>query len=656
MSYKDYLKLIEDIRYHDRLYYVLHKPVLNDEAYDAIFQKLISTEKEHPEWVMSSSPSQRVGELPSKGFEEVKHSSAMLSITNTYSEEEILDFLVRMQKVANVEAFFTELKMDGIAVSVTYKEGFFFQAATRGDGTYGDDITANCSMIASLPLKIAGAPPLLVLRGEVYMPHIIFKALNHERELAGEEIFANPRNAAAGSLKLLSPLLSAQRNLAIIFYGLIDSKAVDYQHAVPDYMVSLGLPAMPEYKFCKNVADIMAFAEEVHKKRARLPFDIDGIVIKVDRLSLHDEIGYTGRSPRFAIAYKFQAVTTETIIKAITLQIGRTGVITPVAELEPVLLAGSTIARATLHNEEEIARKDIRVGDHVLIQKGGDVIPKILEVVKDKRAADVPIWKMALHCPSCGESLLKDEEGVAVRCPNSKDCPDQQLERLIFFASKDAMDIENLGKKVMEQLFHKGIVRRFSDIYSMDREKLNILTGFKEKSILNLMAAIEKSRKTPLHRLILALGIRHVGASTAAAVASFAGSLEAFRKLQKDDFRIIEGVGEIVAHSLASFLSEPINQQELDLLIANGLEPLEKVPVRTDHLFSGKTFVITGSMQRYSRSESSALIEERGGRISDSISKKTDYLIVGKEPGSKVTKAQKFKIPILTESNFLQLL
>ncbi len=656
MSYKDYLKLIDDIRYHDRLYYVLHKPILNDEAYDALFQKLLEVEKEHPEWVVSSSPSQRIGELPSKGFAEVKHGSAMLSIANTYSQEEITDFWGRMQKVAPVDAVFAELKMDGIAVSVTYKEGSFFQAATRGDGIHGDDITANCSMIASLPLKIVGAPPLLVLRGEVYMPHDSFKALNHERELAGEDIFANPRNAAAGSLKLLSPLLVANRHLAVIFYGLIENKAVDYQHEVPEYLASLGLPAMPDYKLCKNVEDIMAFAEKVHKQRAQLPFDIDGIVIKVDRLSLHDEIGYTGRCPRFAIAYKFQAASAETIIKAITLQIGRTGVITPVAELEPVLLAGSTIARATLHNEEEIARKDMRVGDYVLIQKGGDVIPKIVEVIKEKRSVNSLAWKMVLHCPSCGELLLKDEEGVAVRCPNSKKCPAQQLERLSFFVSKDAMDIENLGVKVMEQLFLKGLVKHFSDIYTLDREKLSTLSGFKEKSILNLLAAIEKSRKASLSRLILALGIRHVGASTAAELASLTGSLEAFRKMQKEDFRGIEGVGEVVAHSLASFLNDPDNQAELDLLIINGVEPLQKAPARTDHLFSGKSFVLTGAMERYSRSEASELIEDRGGRVGDSVSKKTDYLVVGTEPGSKFAKAQKLRIRILTEPEFLQLL
>ncbi|MEI6531336.1 MAG: NAD-dependent DNA ligase LigA, partial [Chlamydiota bacterium] len=469
-------------------------------------------------------------------------------------------------------------------------------------------------------------------------------------------IFANPRNAAAGSLKLLSPLLVANRHLAVIFYGLIENKAVDYQHEVPEYLASIGLPAMPDYKLCKNVEDIMAFAEKVHKQRAQLPFDIDGIVIKVDRLSLHDEIGYTGRCPRFAIAYKFQAASAETIIKAITLQIGRTGVITPVAELEPVLLAGSTIARATLHNEEEIARKDMRVGDYVLIQKGGDVIPKIVEVIKEKRSVNSLAWKMVLHCPSCGELLLKDEEGVAVRCPNSKKCPAQQLERLSFFVSKDAMDIENLGVKVMEQLFLKGLVKHFSDIYTLDREKLSTLSGFKEKSILNLLAAIEKSRKASLSRLILALGIRHVGASTAAELASLTGSLEAFRKMQKEDFRGIEGVGEVVAHSLASFLNDPDNQAELDLLIINGVEPLQKAPARTDHLFSGKSFVLTGAMERYSRSEASELIEDRGGRVGDSVSKKTDYLVVGTEPGSKFAKAQKLRIRILTEPEFLQLL
>lgn len=658
MSHDEYLKLIDEIRYHDRLYYVLHRPVINDEAYDQLFQRLLNAEKSHPEWVKNTSPSQRVSDLPSKGFGTVTHDVPMLSITNTYSEQEVADFMTRVHKMSQVDSYFAELKMDGVAVSMTYKKGHLVQAATRGDGSKGDDITANAYMIEALPLQLSGAPDLLVLRGEVFLPHKAFEKVNHERMLAGEEIFANPRNAAAGSLKLLNPVIVAKRGLSIIFYGVAKSseKVVSYQHEIPHYMTSLGLPAMKEHALCHSLSDIMAFADKIHHKRASLPFDIDGIVVKVDRLALHDEIGYTGRSPRFAIAYKFMAASAETRIKAITLQIGRTGVITPVAELDPVLLAGSTIARATLHNEEEIARKDIRVGDYVIIQKGGDVIPKIVEVVLAKRPEGLHAWKMIASCPSCGTHLVKDEEGVAVRCPNSATCPAQQLERLIFFVSKEAMDIENLGVKVMEQLFQKGLVKRFSDIYGLTAEQLATLSGFKEKSVTNLLTAIDKSRSVALGRFLLALGIRHVGAQTADEIAAVAGSLERLFAMTENDFLAIVGIGETVVKSLTAFFSDPAHRAEIDRLLALGVQPFQKAPTRTDHLFSGKNFVLTGSLQHYTRHEAAALITDRGGKVSDSVSKKTDFLLAGQEAGSKLAKAESLKIRILSEEEFQKLL
>lgn len=654
MSHEDYLKLIEEIRYHDRLYYVLHRPVINDEAYDKLFAQLLTLEKEHPEWVVSTSPSQRVSELPSKGFPQVHHDIPMLSIANTYTEDEIEQFMARVYKAARAESFFAELKMDGIAVSVTYKDGHFVQAATRGDGLSGDDITANAYMIQALPLEIKGAPSLLQLRGEVFLPHSCFKAINHERELAGEDIFANPRNAAAGSLKLLNPVLVARRGLSILFYGIAkcSEKPVKKQHEVAAYLSSLGLPSMQETALCHNLKDIISFADKVQAKRASLPFDIDGIVIKVDDLSLHDEIGYTGRSPRFAIAYKFESASVETLLKDITLQIGRTGVITPVAELDPVLLAGSTISRATLHNAEEIARKDIRIGDHVIIQKGGDVIPKIVQVVLSKRAPDAAPWKMITHCPSCQSLLVKDEEGVAVRCPHNFSCPAQVLERLIFFISKDAMDIDNLGVKVMEQLYKKGFVKHFSDIYALTAQELQELSGFKEKSINNLLLSIDKSRHCSLERFILALGIRHVGAQTASDIAAAAHSVDHLLSMRYEDYINIEGIGEIVAASLVEFFGSSANCLEIARLLEKGVSPRQKTPARCDHLFSGKTFVLTGTLHRYARAEAAALITERGGRTSESVSRKTDFVIAGEAAGSKKEKALSLGIPILTEEEF----
>ncbi|MCX6991223.1 MAG: NAD-dependent DNA ligase LigA [Chlamydiae bacterium] len=539
MQKEKYLELIEEIQKHDSLYYGAARPIITDYEYDGLLKKLEEIESLHPEWISPASPSQRVSEMPTKGFVQVEHKVSMLSLANTYSREEIEDFIDRIHKLLEHKSvsFCAELKMDGVAITARYERGVFVRGVTRGDGKKGDDVTANMRTIRSIPLTLTGkdVPEVLEVRGEVFMLKKTFEELNRQKQEEGEELWANPRNATAGSLKLLDPREVARRKLSVSFYAIAEEGdlLVDAQHKCPILLEKLGLPVFAEKhrKECKSIEEIVAFAEAIEIQRETLPFDIDGVVIKVDQRKFHDMLGVTGKSPRWAVAYKFAPEQATTKILDITVQVGRTGVLTPVAELHPVLLAGSTISRATLHNQEEVERKDIRIGDHVVIEKGGDVIPKVVEVVLAKREKDSKSWKMPKHCPSCGTSVIHVEGEVAVRCPNSEVCPQQNLRRVVFFASKDAMDIGHLGEKVVQQLVEKGFVKKLSDIYSLTKEQLLQLEGFKEKSAENLLASIEKSRSPTLARLILALGIKYVGEGTAECLAERAGDIETLAQL-----------------------------------------------------------------------------------------------------------------------------
>lgn len=660
MKQTDYLHLIEQIRLHDYLYYVECRPKISDQEYDHLVKKLEAIEKERPEWVDPSSPTQRVGEVPHKSFVQKAHDVPMLSIANTYSEEEVEDFIARVHKILERKevAFCTELKMDGTAISVRYENGHYVRALTRGDGKKGDDITLNLKTIPNLPLVLRGKnlPEVLEVRGEVFMPHKAFKRLNHEKELAGEELWANPRNAAAGSLKLLDPREVAKRGLSVVFYGLaIHPSQVKTQLEIHEYLKEVGLPVFDEHHraVCHNSREIMAFAKKIEKERPKLPFDIDGIVVKVNELRLHDILGSTGKSPRWVMAYKFAAEQATTKILGITVQVGRTGVLTPVAELEPTFLAGSTIARATLHNQEEIERKDIRIGDRVVIEKGGDVIPKVVSVELEHRPAHTRPWKMPTKCPGCGSPVIASKDEVAVRCPNSWECLPQKMRRIQFFASKDAMDIEHLGEKVVEQLVNKGLVSTFADLYHLNAEDLALLDGFKEKSIQNLLTSIDHSRNVPLPRLILALGIKHVGEATAELLAERAGSLEQLRQMTKEEFADIEGIGEVVAEALVEYFDDERSQKEIQALLKAGVKPQVSAQTKIEgHPFTGKTFVLTGTLSSYPRSEATKLIKERGGKVVGSVSKNTDYLVAGEEAGSKLDKAQALGITILDEKAF----
>lgn len=662
MSQEKYQALIEEILKHDILYYLEAKPIISDYAYDQLVKKLEQIEKEHPTWVSPTSPTKRVGEMVSKGFTQVAHRFSMLSLANTYSQKELEDFVKRMQKLLEKTDidFCAELKMDGVAVTVRYEKGVLIQALTRGDGKKGDDITQNMKTIRSVPLKLR-EPHTLEVRGEVFMTHAVFEKLNQEKKEAEEELYVNPRNAAAGSLKLLDPKLAKDRKLSVIFYGFADENnaPVSTQYACHAFLKKLGLPSF-ETTFCKrcdSVSAILEFANKIEEMRHTLPFDIDGIVVKVDLLKLHDLLGVTGKSPRWAVAYKFAAEQALTRILAITTQVGRTGVLTPVAELEPVFLAGSTISRATLHNQEEVERKGIRVHDWVIIEKGGDVIPKVVSVDLKRRPHGTKPWHMPKTCPSCGTPTVHSPEEVAVRCPNIKHCPEQQMRRIMYFASKDAMDIEHMGEKVVEQLFTKKLIHHPSDIYALTAEDLAQLDGFKEKSISNLLTSIDKSRHVTLSRFLLSLGIKYVGEGTAELLAESAGSIEKLSLMSADFLQEIPGVGEKIAQSVVDYFSQEEHLKEIHRLLMLGVKPkAPEVRRQTNHVFSGKTFVLTGTLPNYSRDVATALIKERGGKVTGSVSAKTDYLLVGADPGSKLDKARHLKVAILDEDEFTKLL
>jgi DNA ligase (NAD+) len=661
----EYRDLIEEVRKHDIHYFVHAKPVIADYAYDQLIKKIEAIESIHPDWVSPSSPTQRVGQALTQGFRQIEHTVPMLSLANTYSKEELEDFMKRVQKLLGHSRvhFCAELKMDGVAVSIRYEKGIFAQALTRGDGRKGDDITANMRTIRSVPMELLGShlPDVLEMRGEVFMTHKVFQMLNGEKEEAGEELYANPRNATAGSLKLLNPKEVALRKLSAVFYGLADevNAPVETQYECHRYLKKVGLPVFDEQfrERCHHVDACLEFAAAIEEKRHLLPFDIDGIVIKVDELKYHDQLGVTGKSPRWAVAYKFAPEQAVTRIRDITIQVGRTGVLTPVAELEPVSLSGSTISRATLHNQEEVERKDIRVGDWVIIEKGGDVIPKVVQVEKKRRPHDSHPWKMPKSCPSCGAHVVHSADEVAVRCPNSKGCPEQQMRRIAYFVSKDAMDIEHLGEKVVEQLFHKKLVHHLSDIYALTREDLAKLDGFKDKSIQNLLESIDRSRHVSMARFILALGIKYVGEGTAELLADHAGEIEKLAQMSVDELKGISGIGDKIAHSVVEYFKEPSHLEEIQMLLKGGVKPeTVKLKRRKDHPLSDKTFVLTGALKKYTRDEAARLIKERGGKVTGSVSKNTDYVLVGEDPGSKLDKARELHIKTLSEEELEKLL
>jgi len=664
------IKRIEELRdlihQHDYYYYVLNEPKISDREYDLLMQELIELENKYPFLITPDSPTQRVGGEPTKEFPVVVHEVPMLSLSNTYSIEELYDFHRRVKEglpEGEKIEYVTELKIDGVAISLKYRHGLFVQGVTRGDGTRGDDITNNLRTIRSLPLRLNFSEVKrkdfedIEVRGEVYMNRQDFEALNREREKLGEKLFANPRNATAGTLKLQDPKQVAERPLNIFCYYLrSNTKELETQYENLKILKSLGFKVNPHHKLCFTIEEVIEFCKEWEEKRDTLPYDIDGVVIKVNSLRQQEILGNVAKSPRWATAFKFEAKKAKTKLKAITLQVGRLGTITPVAELEPVFLAGTTVSRATLHNFEEIQRKDIRVGDTVIIEKGGDIIPKVVEVVLDERSSKSQPFEIPEKCPVCGTKLINPPGEVAYYCPNY-DCPEQVKQRLVHFVSRGAMDIEGLGEAIVDKFVNLGFLYSPADIYRLKekRDELIKLEGFGEKSVDNLLKAIENSKNQPFERVLFALGIRHVGASVAKDLASHFKSIDELMKATPEELQQIPEIGETISQSIVDYFKDPKNLKLIEELKSFGLKFSTEKKVVSNKL-AGKTFVITGTLKSMTRNEAKELIEKYGGRTSDSVSSKTSYVIVGDDPGSKYDKAKKLKIPILSEEEFLKII
>lgn len=656
----EYKKLLREIKKHNKLYYQESKPIISDYEYDLLVKEAEKIESLHPEWVDKSSPTKTIATDALGHFSLATHTFPMMSLSNTYSEEELMAFIHRMEKMTETFGieFNVELKMDGVALSVIYERGKLIQAVTRGNGKEGDDVTANAFTICNLPHQI-DYKERLELRGEVYLPLVEFRRLNEEREALGLDLYANPRNAASGSLKLIDPKESGKRRLHIMLYDVANTqKDLKRQSEIAHFLRSLHLPVIARdlSHVAKSAKEILAFAESVEKRRPTLPFEIDGIVVKVNDLDLRSTLGATNKCPRWAVAYKFAAEQAETQVESISVQVGRTGVLTPVANLTPVFLSGSTISRATLHNQDEIDRKDIREKDYVIIEKGGDVIPKVVSVVKKPGHKRSPKWHIPNFCPDCKGPVIQKEGEVAIRCKAGAKCTGQYIARVKHFISKGAMNIENFGIKVVERFFELGLISRLPDIYKIEAKDLEGLEGFKERSIEVLLTSIENSKKCELYRFIFALGIPFVGVVAARTIADYVKDIDTFLKVSKDELIELEGIGEKLAAALDEYLSDRSHVEEIKEFLALGVNPKPVEEKRGDHLFSEKTFVITGTLDGYDRAVAKELIEARGGNVSSSISKLTNYLLLGKNPGSKYNKAVKLGVEILDEDKFKQLL
>jgi DNA ligase (NAD+) len=656
--------LREEIEEHNYRYYVLAEPVISDYEYDKLMQELIELEKKYPEFITPTSPTQRVGGEPTKEFPTFQHSRPMLSLSNTYNEAELRDFDRRVKNILGDSSYeyVTELKLDGAAVALIYKDGYFFAGATRGDGFQGDEITNNLKTIKAIPLKLRTNKKELLnieVRGEVFMKHSDFLKINSEKELAGEKLFANPRNAAAGTLKLQDPKLVAERNLSIFTYYLYANEANLKTHYDNLKILSqLGFPVNKNHRLCKNIDEVLEFCSEWEKKRDNLPYDIDGVVIKVNSLQQQEILGSIAKSPRWAIAYKFEAKKALTKLKNIILQVGRVGTITPVADLEPVFLAGSTISRATLHNENFIKENDIRIGDYVWIEKGGDVIPKVISIEPSKREKTLKPFTMPEKCPVCNSPLVRPENEVAYYCENSQ-CSAQVKGRIIHFASRTAMDIEGLGEAVVEQLVNNNFIKNIADIYSLKNfyDDLIKLERQGKKSISNLLDSIEKSKEKPFNKVLFGLGIRYVGSNTAKILADQMGNIDNIIKADIEKLQSIYEIGPQIAQSVFRFFRDKHNLEIIERLKSAGLNFEEKKENKNINVnFYGKTFVLTGELNDFTREEAKSIIENLGGKVTSSVSKKTNYVLVGSNPGSKYEKALSLKIPLLTESEFKKML
>ena len=667
-------ELREQIRHHEERYYVHADPEISDEAFDALLKELEALERENPDLVTPDSPTQRVGGRAAAGFETAEHLEPMLSLDNAYTEDELRAFHERVRRGAGSLLpadepvdYVAELKIDGLSIALTYQNGALVRGVTRGDGVRGEDVTSNVRVIRTVPLKLQNGPSgRIELRGEIYLPRKEFERVNREREEADEPPFANPRNAAAGTMRNLDPALVARRGLSAFVYQLVVPGVREREHhsETLELLKSWRLPVEPHWQRCRGLEALLDFCREWQDKRLALSFDTDGVVVKVDRLALRERLGATAKFPRWAIAFKFPAQQATTILERIEVNVGRTGAVTPYAVLEPVRLGGSTISLATLHNEQEIARRDLRDGDTVIIEKGGDVIPKVVKAILSKRRSDSQPWAMPIECPFCSSTLQKPEDEVVWRCPNSS-CPAKIRRGLEHFASRRAMNIEGLGESLVDQLVSKEMVRDFADLYRLDRASLANLTSVStregrelkrrlgEKSADKLIEQIQRSKLNEFWRLIYAVGIRHVGERNAQALARAFHDLGALMSAPIDALERVNDIGPVVARSVREFFDEQRNRELLERLRDAGVntrspagEPADAQPL------AGKSFVLTGTLSTMTRDEAEAAIERLGGKVTSSVSRKTSYLVVGAEAGSKLNKATELGVPVLKEDEF----
>lgn len=663
---KDAKKRIErlrnEIRRHDYLYYVLNQPQISDRQYDKLFAELKALEQANPELVTPDSPTQRVSGRPLEGFAPVRHTIPMLSMDNTYSADELRAFDERIHKQLGGEDYdyVVELKFDGLAVSLRYEDGRLVTAATRGDGEVGDDVTANVRTIKAVPLALldgGGIQGILEVRGEVYMPTKSFIELNKQRSQTGELVFANPRNAAAGSLKLLDARITAARNLSFFAYaaGEVSEPLAQTHYETLQKFKQFGLPVNPHNAKAGDIEQVIDICFSWSEKRLTLDYKTDGMVIKINRFDQRDALGATGRAPRWCISYKFAAERAKTTIESIDVQVGKSGILTPVANLVPVQLAGTTVKRASLHNFDELARLDARCGDTVLIEKAGEIIPQVVEVEKELRPAGAVPFKVPAKCPNCGSAVAKDKEGVYIRCVNP-DCLGQLKERLRYFAGRDQMDIEHLGPALIEQLVESGLVKNFADLYKLQKSDLMTLERMGEKSADNVIAAIEKSKARPLWRLVAGLGIRHIGGQSADILAEHFGSLDALMAADIEALQTVEQIGPKIAESVYEYFRNPANRAVIEGLLTAGVRPEQPKKVRRAGKLAGKTIVVTGTLEKFTRPQIEQAIKQAGGKPASSVSKKTDFVLAGKEPGSKLDKARQLGVKVIDEKQFQEII
>ncbi len=663
-------QLSKEIEKHNFNYYVLDKPVISDYDFDMLLEELIKLEKEFPQYLSSDSPSQRVGGQITKEFKTVPHKYSMLSLSNSYSKDELSDFDERVRKGLGITGndlfggsveYVCELKFDGLSISLTYEHGKLMRAVTRGDGVQGDDVTTNAKTIRSIPLKLKGDfIDFFEIRGEIYFPRKVFDEINKEREEIGEAQLANPRNAASGTMKMQDSAVVAKRKLdCFVYYMMGDNLPAKSHYENLEKAKSWGFKISPYSKLCSSISEVFAFIANWDKERHKLPFDIDGIVIKVNEYKQQQQLGFTAKSPRWAIAYKFKAEQVSTILEEITYQVGRTGAITPVANLKPVLLAGTIVKRASLHNADIIEKLDVRIGDYVYVEKGGEIIPKIVGVDLSKRNKNSHSVKYITHCPECGAKLVREEEEAKHVCINENNCPPQIKGKIEHFVSRKAMDIDSLGGETIEQLYNEGLIKNIADLYELKKEQLLPLERMAEKSANNLIEGVEASKKISFERVLYGIGIRHVGETTAKKIARKIKSMDALMQSTEEDLLQVGEVGVVIAKSIVHFFSDKENISIIKRLKQYGLQfelSEEQLQSTTDKL-GEKTFVISGVFQKHSRDEMKDLIEKNGGKNTGSISGKTNYLLAGDNMGpEKLKKAEKLGVKVISEDEFLEMI